>query len=66
MDISAIFTTIVSAVTLLSQDFLLIGISQVATAIAGSVIGPAVMGITHAAVNQAVVALFGDIESGLR
>jgi MFS family permease len=51
--ISAIFTAIASAIILFSQDFWLVGISQVATAIAGSVIGPAVIGITLGIVRQA-------------
>jgi MFS family permease len=51
--ISAIFTAIASAVILFSQNFWLVSISQVATAIAGSVIGPAVIGITLGIVRQA-------------
>jgi MFS family permease len=49
---SAIFTTIASAIILLSQNFWLVSISQVATAIAGSVIGPAVIGITLGIARQ--------------
>jgi MFS family permease len=51
--ISAIFTAIASAIILFSQKFWLVSISQVATAIAGSVIGPAVIGITLGIVRQA-------------
>ncbi len=50
--ISAIFTAIASAIILFSQNFWLVSISQVATAIAGSVIGPAVIGITLGIVRQ--------------
>jgi MFS family permease len=51
--LSAIFTAIASAIILFSQNFWLVSISQVATAIAGSVIGPAVMGITLGIARQA-------------
>jgi MFS family permease len=51
--ISAIFTAIASAIILFSQNFWLVSISQVATAIAGSVIGPAVIGITLGIARQA-------------
>jgi len=51
--ISAICTTIASAIILLSQNFWLVGVAQVATAVAGSVIGPAVIGITLGLVRQA-------------
>src|ERR1700744_3986660 len=51
--ISAIFTAIASAIILFSQNFWLVSISQVATAIAGSVIGPAVIGITLGITRQA-------------
>jgi MFS family permease len=51
--ISAVFTAIASAVILFSQNFWLVSISQVATAIAGSVIGPAVIGITLGIARQA-------------
>src|ERR1700733_8813199 len=44
--ISAICTAIASGFILLSQNFWLVSISQVATSVAGSVIGPAVIGIT--------------------
>ena len=50
--ISAICTTIASAIILLSQNFWLVSIAQVATAVAGSVIGPAVIGITLGLVRQ--------------
>ncbi len=50
--ISAVCTTIASAIILLSQKFWLVSLSQVATAIAGSVIGPAVIGITLGIVRQ--------------
>ena len=50
--ISAIFTAIASAIILFSQNFWLVSMSQVATAIAGSVIGPAVIGITLGIVRQ--------------
>ena len=42
----------VSAVILLSQQFWLVSVSQVATAIAGAAIGPAVNGITLGIVCQ--------------
>jgi MFS family permease len=51
--ISAIFTAIASAIILYSQNFWLVSISQVATAIAGSMIGPAVIGITLGIARQA-------------
>ncbi len=51
--ISAIFTAIASAIVLYWQNFWLVSISQVATAIAGSVIGPAVIGITLGITRQA-------------
>jgi len=50
--ISAVFTIIASGTILLSQNFWLISISQVATAIAGSAIGPAIIGITLGIVKQ--------------
>jgi len=50
--ISAIFTSIASAIIIFSQNFWAVSISQVATAIAGSVIGPAVIGITLGIVRQ--------------
>jgi len=51
--IPGISTILASALILLSQNFWLISISQVATAIAGSAIGPAVIGITLGIVRQA-------------
>ncbi|MDP9080324.1 MAG: MFS transporter [Bacteroidota bacterium] len=51
--IPGIFTVIASAVILISQNFWIVSISQVATAIAGSAIGPAVIGITLGIVKQA-------------
>jgi MFS family permease len=51
--IPGIFTIIASGVILLSQNFWLVSISQVATAIAGAAIGPAVIGITLGIVKQA-------------
>ncbi|MCJ8209038.1 MFS transporter [Mucilaginibacter sp. RS28] len=50
--ISAIFTILASCIILLTQEFWLVSISQVATAIAGSVIGPAIIGITLGIVKQ--------------
>ena len=51
--IPGIFTIIASGVILISQNFWLVSISQVATAIAGAAIGPAVIGITLGIVKQA-------------
>ncbi len=51
--IPGIFTVLASFIILLSQNFWLITISQVATAIAGSAIGPAVVGMTLGIVRQA-------------
>ncbi|NHA03532.1 MFS transporter [Mucilaginibacter sp. HC2] len=51
--IPGIFTIIASGVILLSQNFWLVSVSQVATAIAGAAIGPAVIGITLGIVKQA-------------
>ncbi|MVM37012.1 MFS transporter [Spirosoma sp. HMF3257] len=51
--VAALFTTLASGIILLSQNFWLVSISQVATAIAGSAIGPAVVGITLGIVRQA-------------
>jgi len=51
--IPGIFTILASAIILVSQNFWLVSISQVATAIAGSAIGPAVIGITLGIVRQA-------------
>lgn len=50
--IPGIFTILASAIILISQAFWLVSISQVATAIAGSAIGPAVIGITLGIVKQ--------------
>ncbi|OKS87271.1 hypothetical protein RG47T_2730 [Mucilaginibacter polytrichastri] len=50
--ISAVFTIIASAIILVTQNFWLVSISQVATAIAGSAIGPAIIGITLGIVKQ--------------
>jgi MFS family permease len=51
--IPGICTVIASALILLSQNFWLVSFSQVATAVAGSAIGPAVIGITLGIVKQA-------------
>lgn len=51
--IPGIFTIIASGVILISQNFWLVSLSQVATAIAGAAIGPAVIGITLGIVKQA-------------
>jgi MFS family permease len=51
--IPGICTVFASGVILLSQDFWLVTLSQVATAIAGAAIGPAVAGITLGMVRQA-------------
>ena len=51
--IPGICTVIASAIVLWSQDFWLVTLSQVATAIAGAAIGPAVTGITLGIVRQA-------------
>jgi MFS family permease len=45
-------TVIASGIVLLSQNFWLVGISQVATALAGGTLGPAVNGITLGIVRQ--------------
>ena len=50
--IPGICTVLASAVILFSQQFWVVGISQVATAIAGAAIVPAVMGITLGMVGQ--------------
>ncbi len=50
--IPGIFTILASALILLSQNFWVVSVSQVATAIAGSAIGPAVVGITLGIVRQ--------------
>jgi MFS family permease len=51
--IPGICTVIASGLILLSQNFWLVTISQIATAIAGAAIGPAVSGITLGMVRQA-------------
>jgi len=51
--IPGICTVLASAAILLSQNFLFVAVSQVATAIAGAAIGPAVSGITLGIVRQA-------------
>lgn len=51
--IPGICTVIASGIVLLSQEFWLVSASQVATAIAGAAIGPAVSGITLGMVKQA-------------
>ncbi len=51
--IPGIFTVAASTIILLSQSFWLVAASQVATAIAGAAIGPAVNGITLGIVRQA-------------
>ncbi|RZM27572.1 MAG: MFS transporter [Pedobacter sp.] len=50
--ISAIFSILASGIVLFTQEFWLVSISQVATAIAGSAIGPAIIGITLGIVRQ--------------
>jgi len=50
--IAAVFTIIASCIILITQNFWLVSISQVATAIAGSAIGPAIIGITLGIVKQ--------------
>lgn len=50
--ISAIFTAAAAGIILFTQNFWLVSISQVATAIAGAVLGPAVIGITLGIVRQ--------------
>jgi len=51
--VPGICTVIASGIVLLSQDFWLVTLSQVATAIAGAAIGPAVTGMTLGIVRQA-------------
>ncbi|WP_346658078.1 MFS transporter [Bradyrhizobium sp. 157] len=51
--VPGICTVIASGLILLSQDFWLVTVSQVATAVAGAAIGPAVSGITLGIVRQA-------------
>ncbi|MCZ4224797.1 MFS transporter [Pedobacter rhodius] len=50
--ISAIFTIVASSIILLTQEFWFVSISQVATAIAGSAIAPAMIAITLGIVKQ--------------
>ncbi|WP_461451437.1 MFS transporter [Mucilaginibacter sp.] len=50
--ITGVFTILASAIILLSQNFWIVSISQVATAIAGAANGPAVVGITLGIVKQ--------------
>lgn len=50
--IPGICTVLASALILLSQNFWLVTLSQVATAVAGAAIGPAVVGITLGIVKQ--------------
>jgi MFS family permease len=51
--VPGIFTVVASATILYSQSFWVVAASQVATAIAGAAIGPAVTGITLGMVRQA-------------
>jgi MFS family permease len=51
--IPGICTVIASGIVLLSQNFWLVTLSQVATAVAGAAIGPAVSGMTLGIVRQA-------------
>jgi MFS family permease len=50
--IPGVCTVLASAVILLSQNFWFVAVSQIATAIAGATIGPAVSGITLGIVRQ--------------
>ncbi len=50
--IPGICTMLASALILLSQKFWVVSVSQIATAIAGSAIGPAIIGITLGIVHQ--------------
>jgi len=50
--IPGICTILASALILFSQEFWVVSVSQVATAIAGSAIGPAIIGITLGIVHQ--------------
>lgn len=50
--IPGICTVLASALILLSKEFWVVSVSQVATAIAGSAIGPAIIGITLGIVHQ--------------
>lgn len=51
--VPGICAVLASAIVLVSQEFWLVALSQVATAIAGAAIGPAVAGITLGLVRQA-------------
>ena len=51
--VSGVFTVLASSLIWLSQSFWVIAASQIATAIAGAAIGPAVVGITLGVVRQA-------------
>ena len=51
--VPGICVILASTIVLLSQSFWLVGVSQIATAIAGAAIGPAVTGITLGMVRQA-------------
>jgi MFS family permease len=51
--VPGICTVLASAVILLSQHFWVVAVSQIATAVAGAAIGPAVIGITLGIVRQA-------------
>jgi MFS family permease len=51
--IPGVCTVLASMIILLSQNFWLVAVSQVATAIAGAAIGPAVVGMTLGIVRQA-------------
>lgn len=50
--LSAVFTILASCIVLFTQEFWLVSISQVATAIAGSVIAPAIIAITLGIAKQ--------------
>src|ERR1700761_5238910 len=43
---AGIFTILASAIILISQNFWIVSLSQVATAVAGAALGPAIIGIT--------------------
>jgi MFS family permease len=51
--VPGVCTVLASMIILLSQNFLLVAVSQVATAIAGAAIGPAVAGMTLGIARQA-------------
>ena len=53
MIVPGIFTVLASAIVLLSQNFWVVASSQIATAIAGAALVPAVTGITLGMVKQA-------------